>query len=726
MLTEPSLQHRFREGTPGRLTLVIDDSESMTLRDGRKRNRYERAVSGLLDTESDILSKLAENHELRVVRGSSDRLVELWKAGLAERSALPTASSDWSLKKFEARSAIGELVRSEDSSILVLLTDGRTNAGKTLSEVIDASRSRKQTVFTVGFGEEKTPPELSIISVEHPDRLFRRDRLNGKVVVTDSFPAGENFQLQAIYNGEIVWEQPYQTDGSGQRAIGFSISIEPLISQTLSLTGESVESESKKSAVPLGLQFRFVQAGSDEPAGQPYEIRLWGALHRSKILLVDGRSRWESRYLKNVFDRDPFWEIVPVIAEADSLLGGGLHLPADRKATSFPKERELLMEFDLVVLGDFPLELLSSEEQRWLVDYVEESGGGLIIVDGQRGYWQGADDTLLQSLLPVERMNKKNSDRGKPATLQSRIQWRANLTSTGKNTPALDIRSNEQSDALEAWHELPPFDWTAAARALPGTDVLASLKPTVGDPAVGDTDKTELPFLATRLVGAGRVLYAASDETWRWRYKVADQVHQRFWNQTARWIMRTPFVSESEYVALDAGRMNYTEGQTIELRCRLRQENGAALKDGQVQGIIECDGRPAIMVPLETAGDLPGVYRGSVNDLEPGSYAFSVSAVGIPQNVLDLSTEFRVVAESSIELNEKSTNASELKRIAEATGGAYLTEDQLTQLLDRLKPFSQGKIVETESPLWQSWYWFFPVIVLLASEWYLRKRIGLI
>ena len=42
-----------------------------------------------------------------------------------------------------------------------------------------------------------------------------------------------------------------------------------------------------------------------------------------------------------------------------------------------------------------------------------------------------------------------------------------------------------------------------------------------------------IPGLVFRRFGAGRVLYSAFDESWRWRKGVADMHHQRDWNQVA-------------------------------------------------------------------------------------------------------------------------------------------------------------------------------------------------
>ncbi|MEI8064388.1 MAG: hypothetical protein WCH84_10025, partial [Verrucomicrobiota bacterium] len=67
-----------------------------------------------------------------------------------------------------------------------------------------------------------------------------------------------------------------------------------------------------------------------------------------------------------------------------------------------------------------------------------------------------------------------------------------------------------------------------------------------------------------------------------------------------------------------------------------------------------------------------------------------------------------------------------LQQMARASGGEYYREEDATKLINSLDPLSKGRIEESETILWQSWYWFVPVIALLTTEWILRKRTGLI
>jgi hypothetical protein len=724
MLAEPSLHRRTRLGEPGSITMILDDSQSMSLDDGKPFNRYRRATAAILDADTSLLPRLAEEHEIELVRGGSLPLVPLWSSTVDSQAKLPESTQAWDIDDYRPQTELGNIVDRELSSVLVLLTDGRVNHGLSLLEAIQRkSRGQTPTVFAVSYGPHQATPEVSILSVEHPDRLFRRDLLSGSVVIRDNLAPGENFRLQAWHASELVWEQRLVADGSDQRAIAFSIPIDPLV--TRQLAEQPVEADRREpAAIPMELRFDIAmdqEKTSTSSPPRPHTIRFWGALHRSRVLLVDGRSRWESRYLKNMFERDPFWEITAVIAEADDLLGTGLRLPDTKPQAVFPVERDDWMRYDLIILGDLPHSLLTAEQQQGIVDFVSDSGGGLIIIDGQRDSWLSTSNpSLLERLLPVERLASPllAAPAGNAST-PPRVEW----TSAGKQLPALDMRQDTSDDASLFWPALPPFQWIARAKPLPGTEVLAawSLEATTGD-----DDPGSWPLLATHWVGAGRVLYVATDESWRWRYEVADRLHQRFWNQVARWLMRTPFVAEGDYVSLDAGRMNYMEEQPVEIRCRLRTDRQVPLEGVDVQAIVECDGHPPRVIALAGTPKLPGYYQGTAVNLPPGNYQVSLSAAGVPREQLSISTQFSIQGKPALEVQDRSADIATLSQITEATGGKLLDESELDRLPELLQPFSRGRILDRDVPLWQSYYWFLPLIVLLAIEWWLRKSVGLI
>jgi hypothetical protein len=227
-----------------------------------------------------------------------------------------------------------------------------------------------------------------------------------------------------------------------------------------------------------------------------------------------------------------------------------------------------------------------------------------------------------------------------------------------------------------------------------------------------------------RAFGAGRVYYHAFDESWRWRYEVADEYHVRFWNQIADYIAEAPFAARDQYIQLDAGQLNYQPGEQAEIRVRLRDAQGRPVSDTAVSAVLYRDGQKVATITL--APDEGGLYRGRTGALDAGTYEVGVDTAAVPPDQLKVRTQFNVAVRDSIERTLLSLNEDLLRQIGSAGGGGYLREEQCDQLVERLAPLSSGQVIESDTVLWQSWWWFVPIVLLLTLEWVLRKRAGML
>jgi hypothetical protein len=273
-----------------------------------------------------------------------------------------------------------------------------------------------------------------------------------------------------------------------------------------------------------------------------------------------------------------------------------------------------------------------------------------------------------------------------------------------------------KADNERLWQELPPPRVMVSAEALPGTETLV-------EAVVGEQT---LPVMVTRSFGAGRVFYSATDETWRWRYKAADTYHQRFWNQVAQWVMPRPFTVSDDYVSLDAGPPTYAAGEAADIRVRLRGVDGRPVTDATVDALLWQDGRIVSTVTLAPDDNQSGIYRGRTGPLAEGQYEVSVRASGFSNDALRARTGFLVQPPKSRERELVSCNDELLEEIARSSGGTFMREEQAGELADLLIPLSSGRIIESDTLLWQSYWWFAAIVLLLSIEWLLRKRAGLL
>ena len=221
-------------------------------------------------------------------------------------------------------------------------------------------------------------------------------------------------------------------------------------------------------------------------------------------------------------------------------------------------------------------------------------------------------------------------------------------------------------------------------------------------------------------------MYLAFDETWRWRYRAADVYHQRLWNQLAGAVMPRPYAVRDELLALDTGGVRYAPGSSAPVRVELRSPGGTPASGAVVDAVLTRDGRVVGTVPLTEDPEVPGRYRGATGPLEPGEHEVSIRAAGFAAGALRARTGFVVEPPATAESADTAAHPALLTAMAEASGGTLLREEEIGRLAALLAPLSDGRVIESETPLWQSYWWFFAVLIPLTVEWILRKRAGLL
>ena len=87
-----------------------------------------------------------------------------------------------------------------------------------------------------------------------------------------------------------------------------------------------------------------------------------------------------------------------------------------------------------------------------------------------------------------------------------------------------------------------------------------------------------------------------------------------------------------------------------------------------------------------------------------------------------------LVVEQDLELDHAAADATLLESLAAMTGGRSLVPEELSNLIERLAEDTESLKVRTETKksLWDTWGGFLLLVGLLAAEWYLRKRWGLV
>ncbi len=423
-----------------------------------------------------------------------------------------------------------------------------------------------------------------------------------------------------------------------------------------------------------------------------------------KVLLVESEPRYEFRYLKSFLERDETIDLNVVLLSSDPE-----YSEQDRYALpTFPAAKDDLYAYDAVIFGDSDTSFLSQSQMQSLADFVTEKGGGILFIAGELFNPLSYRGTPLEVLLPIELADARN-----PTAVGTTISaFRPELTLEGRSSPIFRFGDNEVA-SIHIWEALPELLWYfEAPRKKPAALVLAE-HPT----ATGSEGK--LPLILYQFVGAGKAMFHAFDDTWRWRFRAGDQYFGRFWIQTVRFLARSKLVGQRQAeVATDHRR--YQRGQPIQLRVRFPNP---ALAPGtsDVQVEVARKGQGTRKLKLKLVPGTRNVFEGALAQVALGDYEVRL----LPPPVLDGPTptaSFRVEAPVN-ELERTQMNEPELVHAAELTGGKFYTPLGVETLLrDLPKPSKVPLDTDPPIPLWNTWPVLSLFLLLITTEWVFRKR----
>ena len=562
----------------------------------------------------------------------------------------------------------------------------------------------------MGLGSNQRPPDLAVLSIHKPPSVFKEDRVRGTITLKDDLIPGTPFHLVIKdSDNSIVWDQNLSGLDLRRREVEFDFPAKELVEKKQALLGEN--KELILHSVPLRLKVEVEPIeGESELANNVIPFSVDAVTRKNRLLILDSRPRWETRYLKNLFERDERWDVTCVWGGIGS---SNDKLPRGKEGDVFPDEKNILFSYDLIVYGELEANELKTKEQEWIREFVGKRGGGLLFLDGPRQMLRKYSNTETEpvlSLLPV-RWKKNSPPRVSPRAFSFNQQ-------TNK-LPALILEPISQRNR-ELWKHLPVPAWSAPIENLPSAEIFLQAQ-------LDESGKNLTPLLAGHSFGAGKALYAGFDETWKWRFEVGDKYHQRYWNQLISWIMEKPFAVSDSRISLDVGGNTFSSGEKAVIRARLRDENGKPAQEPfpEVDALLWNGTKVIATIPLKA--ETGGLFLGETPQLGQGNYRVSLRSPEFLNEIdSDVEATFLVKPIMNSEKSYLTCNVELLKQMADLSGGTFLPEEQAGQLNKILKPVSSGRMITSELVLWQSYWWFAPIFFLLVIELFLRKRAGML
>ncbi len=677
-------------------------------------------------TGVNLLSQLTARHEVELIGFNRevwemppDRVNDLFARPAAGTDSPAGALTDLHLPLARALTNPGP----NQGKVLgvVLLTDGQHNAADSPVPRALELGERKVPVYPIALGARRPPPDAAVLSVQAPTAAFKDVEIAVEVQLQITGLSAQDFLVELHRDApdkKLLAQQKLHHDGKTQQYTRrFPVRLDQVGTQTLLASIKPVDPAVKETATTNNSRMLVVNV-SDE---------------RAKVLLVDGEARWEEHYLASALKRDRSMQLRNVVFDQPRL-NDQLTAEELRKIGSpeqqLPGGPEALAEFDCIILGDVaPAQLPPSDRAR-LEKYVADRGGTLVILAGKRfmplAFLEGEAADPLRRLLPIEQPRIVSPLEGFPIA----------LTYLGRVTKFLELDAEDGQNEAR-WAALPRHFWGVVGKAKPGAVTLATVPPpgTGGRPRL--EREREQALIVRHNYGFGRVLFVGLDSTWRWRYKVGDTYHHRFWSQTIRWAASDkPLVAGNDLLRFGTPQPVYRQGEEVEVVARLSEELGQLKPDlsagarilrlGQAGEKEEAVG----LVPLARREAQPRVLEGKVRDLPAGQYAVELVLPDFADKTRTpagpLRAGFTLLPPENRELLHLQTNWPLLEELAGRSGGnRVFTPEDATELADLLAQQAVAVTEHQEQRLWQGWGMLVVLVVLLTAEWVGRKWAGL-
>jgi hypothetical protein len=682
LLWEPAMTVAELAPQQNVIAVVLDDSRSMAIADSDGKLTREAAAEKAL--EDGVLAGLQKKFQVRLYRLDS-RVARAAKLPEIQPTAPATHIND-GLKQL--------VTETSDLPVgaVVLLSDGSENSldgsGDLALDTIHALRNRRLPVHTVGFGKEQAAHDIELDDVRVTSRAMAGSRIPATVTFHQRGYAGSKATL-AIRDGNKTLDSREVTldaDGATQVETVFF---------------------SPGDAGVKSLHFSLGPLANEENVSNNAVTRLLGVTDdKRRILYVEGEPRWEYKFIRRAEDDDKIVQVASMLRTTENkIYRQGISDPTEL-ANGFPVRPEDLFGYQGIILGSVEAGYFTPLQQELLREFVDRRGGGLLFLGGRfalgDGGWGGSS---LVDLLPTYLPNSRNTFHRDPATVE--------LTAAGSDSPITRLMDDPAKN-IDRWKKLTyVMDYQDAGTAKPGAAVLIQM----------NAGARKLPLLVTQNYGRGRTAVMATSGTWRWQMSqpLGDPAHDLFWQQLLRWLV----LDSPGQVVVTAANHTLMDDGHIELSANVRDKEYMPAPDAKVTAHLIGPNGISVMLDMTPAADNPGVFHAAWTADKPGSYLAEVTAEKGSEELGSDTFPFERI-DGVAENFHTVQNRQLLEKLATETGGRYWRPDELSRLPNEISYSDAGISTRDIKELWNMPVVFLWLLLLMAAEWLLRRKWGVV
>lgn len=556
---------------------------------------------------------------------------------------------------------------SEDIGAIVLLTDGAHNMGPNPER---AATESGIPIHTVGIGDTVLRRDVLIADLLTNDIAYKGTQVPVRVRVRGQGGAGAVTRLRLLDSkSRTLLDENISFDGS-------------LFEQNFdaSLTADS-EGEIRVTAV-IDTIANEVTAENNR---RSKIVRVLDSKYN--VLLLASSPSADVTFVRQTLGLDTTVEVESYVEVKGGFVNGKTY------------SEDVVSKTDLFVFVNYPA--AGSNRQLW--DDVSKR----LVEDGVPLLYQHGPAVSQSSLSRIAARL--------PVEFQPDVSFERVVLREGESHAALSGRGPLPA----GWPDLPP--------ALGAVDRV-SAKPSAVTVATFANELTPSvnggPAVVLSELNRRRCAAITTFETYRWtlglaRSPQASVFQRELLSRLTAWLLAP---TEEKQFILSTDKKVYSTGEPVRMQGQVYGADLTPVNDASVLVEVKQGDRKEV-VSLRSKGN--GLYESQFSAWESGDYSFAGSAV-LRSDTLGKDDGGFVVEAFNLEWMDSRARWDILQGISQNSGGVFVTASQPDSLFRYLQLPSRVIENSREIPLWNKPYFLWILIGLLAVEWLLRKRSGML
>jgi hypothetical protein len=663
LLFEPVLNLHWTISRLPTLAVLIDESASMTLVDSTSRR-------------SDRLQKLMQRPWIESLKKSSNLQILAFADSLRLINRDSVAALRFAGDGTDIAAALAAANRrfaAENFAAAVVISDGIVNLGE---NPVRVAQNFPVPVFTIGIGSPQRARDVVITQIATNDIAYAETQLPVEVTIAAVGYDGRRARLRL-------------EDAGGK-----------LIEQEIVLPADNTQITARLTVTPRQLGMNKFTASVEPQPGESSEINnrrsVFVRVLQSKvrIWIVAGGPSADFQFAKRTLEEDKNFSVTGLVRKNSGAFYDGA-LPANAHSPAWK-------EIDCLIFIDFP----RRDTDLRLIAYLSE----VLNATRKPVFWMAGPNTdpgrwwSFQKHLPLSVRPARSAERS--VTLAP--------NAVGFSHPVGRFAESPEENRL-LWENLPPvFSNFTNVQASAGAQVIA----------VADQSASRVPLLIAQKSAETKSLVLLAHDLWRWYLKLVGinkepAAYRHLMIQGVRWLVTK---EDTKLVRFGTNKLIYRGGEAIEMTAQVYYEDYRPRTGARITVQLMGSGYDR-EIPFEEVGD--GLYQASSGHVPGGDYELRGRAE-LNGQLLGEDTAKFTVEPFRIEYLSTAMNEPLLRKIAEVSGGRYLSPDSLEQFAAEAKFPIQTVEEGKEIAAWGKPSVLLIIVILLAVEWLFRKRHGML